>query len=98
MSGRARTGSIHDGTVLRALFITVLALPGFGSAFAADETRAEDTAGNCHIGSYRLHDGSVVDGRNGQVRFQAGLGETQASAIIGEAPPAQGEKRATDGV
>lgn len=61
MSGRARTGSIHDGTVLRALFITVLALPGFGSAFAADETQAEDTAGNCHIGSYRLHDGSVVD-------------------------------------
>lgn len=60
-TGISRTGSSRDGACLRVLFVAALALPGVGSAFAADGAQAKDTAGDCRVGSYRLHDDSVVD-------------------------------------
>lgn len=47
----------------RAVLGAALALAGLvpSGNLAADEVQAKDTAEDCRVGSYRLHDGSVVD-------------------------------------
>lgn len=57
----SNAGSSRRAGSLRLWLVIALAPCAWMPAASADEAPAKDTAGNCHIGSYRLRDGSVVD-------------------------------------
>lgn len=55
------TGSSPRNGHLGCRCVVALALAMCAPAAGAEAATAKDTAGDCRIGSYRLHDGSVVD-------------------------------------